>query len=137
MQLSFCSGEHSRITGNVCDTSEKRLEKVKALKLCFSFRNTGHLTVRCPRAKYTCRNCEVPHNTALCNKMKRAATNPAQTASFTAGKAVAQSRYALEEGEALLMVIKGKVFNPLARKASAETWIFLDTGSTRSSSPKD
>ena len=45
---------------------------------------------------------------------------------------IAQSKHALEEGEALLMLIKGEVFNPLACNSSADVWIFLDPGSTRS-----
>ena len=128
----FCGGEHSRIACRVYDTFEKRLEKAKTLKLCFNCLNTGHMTVRCPRGKFTCRNCERPHNTALCNKMKNVAAKNAEIASITTGMTIAQSKHALEEGEALLMLIKGKVFNPLAPDSSADAWIFLDPGSTRS-----
>ena len=45
---------------------------------------------------------------------------------------IAQSKHALEEGEALLMLIKGEVFNPLSCNSSADVWIFLDPGSIRS-----
>ena len=113
---------------HVYDTFEKRLEKAKALKLCFNCLNTGHLTVRCPRDKFTCRNCEGPHNTDICNKI---AAKNAEIASITTGMTIAQSKHVLEEGEALLMVIKGEVFNPLAPNSSADVWIFLDPGSTR------
>ena len=59
---------------------QKRLEKAKALKLCFNCLNTGHLTVRLTNSRVE--KCEGPHNTAICNKI---ATKSAEIASITTG----------------------------------------------------
>ena len=138
LPCTFCEGNHFRTKCPVFDTFEKKLDKAKQLKLCFNCLHPGHLTVRCDKPRFTCKECKGSHNTALCNKVKgQQGSSSKSTPSIITGMTLTRSEgfhriSPWDRPEALLMAVQGTVYNPSRPSLSTTTWIFLDPGSTRS-----
>ena len=80
---SFCSSNgHLRLRCPTYDTLEKRIERAKALGLCFNCFNTDHVTVRCPMPKPNCQMCGGPHNIAMCSEQTKRRESGQEAISF-------------------------------------------------------
>ena len=115
---TFCeSTDHFRSQCQVYDTLEKRIDRLKALRLCFNCFTPGHNTVRCQKEKVACRRCKGPHNVALCGKTDVTETSkqpeaskgrkfPKYVQNVTSGMVKAEVDGHSSERKALLMIIK-------------------------------
>ena len=66
----FCKNDsHSSNSCNTYNTVQKRIARVKELRLCFNCLLSNHMISDCKNPG-TCRNCNKKHNTALCTNVK-------------------------------------------------------------------
>lgn len=140
---SFCSGAHPRARCTQYSTLEQRIERCKQLKLCFNCLAADHNTVRCPKPKIQCRNCNAQHNLALCVKYMKdfASSGPSAVKPHKASlpPPVRKTTVGMVSTSApdesiknLLMSTRAAVYNPNNVNHKETICVFFDPGSTRS-----
>ena len=76
----FCEKPHSSRDCQIYDSVDKRRERAKVLRLCFSCLHEGHLSSSCTN-KQKCRVCDGFHHTFFCYRVCGKAVNPSKNLS--------------------------------------------------------